>query len=194
MNMRYKSPTTSEMRRQRSYDLGPTDKMTFDLKKEVVDPITPFEEIVKRYARNGVEATSVEFYFREACRRYSLTAGSVLIMLDRTYNFVGQVDIDDELDDDNPKFQGMLHHLFGCLPPEIQEQHRPEMQRKPGFSSLEFPIYIMPRYNYAREDGPIIESRGDYFGSFWAILPSKESCLGSAAPDLTNKPLITDVT
>lgn len=172
MKMRNQSPTTSEMRRQRSYDSGPTERMTLDLTKGVVVPVTPFDEIISRYARNGVEPTSVEFYFREACRRYSRTAGSVLMMLDRTYCLVGQADISGDLDDDNPKYQGMLWKLFSYFPPEIQEEHRPDMRFKPGYTSTEYPIYIMPRFAYVREDGPIIESRGDYHGSFRTILPS----------------------
>lgn len=156
----------SASRIQRAMQQSPIPEMIADLAAGNITPASSIAELRMLYRKDRLCEAEAKACMSHACRAHATAAGSVLVVTDDGGNICFGHVPDPGLDTDDPK----MATVFQLLGKTIDAGHaagivaaRPTADAS---SSVEYPVFAMPAFEYERAHGQAVEAYGTYVISF----------------------------
>ncbi|WP_234189712.1 MULTISPECIES: hypothetical protein [Shinella] len=152
-------------RMERAALSSPIPEMTEGLIAKHITPVTEPGILRMHYPKTRTSESDVVACMRHACRAYTRTIGSVLVVTDHLETLAFGTAEDLGLDLDTREMQPALKALINSIDPDHLATTRAARNAE-GSSKVEYPIYAMPAYPYAAQDGKLVATYGTYLASF----------------------------
>lgn len=145
----------------------PTKTILRDLAAGELSPVAAGPELERRYRAITQHGTDIEACMSAACRTYEDTVGAVLVITDRDGSRVFGQATDPGLDKNDQRMSATYNLLIRSVPgAHVEEMAKSAHAVGKTITSVEYPVYVMPRHDYAGEDGPAVSRFGDYLISY----------------------------
>jgi len=156
----------SASRMQRAMQQSPIPEMIADLAASNITPASSIAELRMRYRKNRLCGAEAKACMTHACRAHAEAVGSVLVVTDDEGKICFGYVADPGLDTDDAEMAA----AFQLLGKTIDAGHaagivaaRPTTDTS---SSVEYPVFAMPAFEYERAHGQAVEAFGTYVISF----------------------------
>ena len=165
----YPTAMTGIARLQRSLAEYPVSRMLADLATGVLKPNSGTEELRERYP--VPDSVSIEACMSHACRAHADLVGAVLVTDAQLDTAFGQISAPE--DGASSDFAEATYRELRTRVPawHVARQTMLILAQRRVRSTIEYPIFVMPRYAYGAGDGPAVGRYGEYFLSFNVPLP-----------------------
>ena len=156
----------SASRMQRAMQQSPIPEMIADLAAGNITPASSIAELRMRYRKDRLCEGEAKACMTHACHAHATAVGSVLVVTDDEGKICFGYVPDPGLDTDDPE----MATVFQQLGKAIDAGHaagivaaRPTTDTS---SSVEYPVFAMPAFEYERDHGQAVGAYGTYVISF----------------------------
>lgn len=160
------SGINSAFRMQRAMQQSPIPEMVADLAAGNITPVCSITELRMRYRKDRLSEAEAKACMTHACRAHAASLGAVLVVTD----YAGKICFghvpDPGLDTDDPEMAAAFHQLGKTIDAGHAASIVAARPTTDTSSSVEYPVFAMPAFEYERAHGQAVEAFGTYLKSF----------------------------
>lgn len=153
-------------RMQRAIQQSPIPEMIADLAAGNITPVSSTGELRMRYRKDRISEEEAKTCMTHACRAHAAAVGSVLVVTDdagqTSFGYVP----DPGLETDDPEMATVFQQLGKAIDAGHAASIVAARPTSDTSSSVEYPVFVMPAFEYERAHGQAVEAFGTYLISF----------------------------
>ena len=156
----------SASRMQRAMQQSPIPDMIADLAAGNITPASSIAELRMRYRKDRLCEAEAKACMTHACRAHAAAVGSVLVVTDDAGKICFGHVVDPGLDTDDPEMAATFQQLGKVIDAGHAAGIVAARPTTDTSSSVEYPVFAMPAFEYERAHGQAVEAFGTYLISF----------------------------
>lgn len=153
-------------RMQRAIQQSPIPEMIADLAAGNITPVCSTGELRMRYRKDRISEAEAKTCMTHACRAHAAAIGSVLVVTDDAGKICFGYVPDPGLETDDPEMATVFQQLGKTIDAGHAAGIVAARPTTDTCSSVEYPVFAMPAFEYESAHGQAVEAYGTYLISF----------------------------